>query len=106
MTRLIVDENVHKKLLALTHPVELCDSEGRVIARVTPVLDPALYEGLECPVSREELDRRKKNMDNPNNRTLGELLNDVIKGPSDCSPTTPATHPPASAPRASQGAEP
>lgn len=74
MTRLVVDENIHKKLLALTQPVELCDREGRVLARVTPVLDPALYDGLECPVSREELDRRRKNADNPANRTLAELL--------------------------------
>jgi len=74
MTRIVVDENVHKKLLALTLPVELCDSEGRVIARVIPVLDPALYEGLECPISREELDRRKKNRHNSKTYTTDEVL--------------------------------
>jgi hypothetical protein len=42
-----------------------------------PLNNPALYEGLECPVSREELDRRKKNMDNPNNRTLAELIEEL-----------------------------
>lgn len=74
MTRLVVDENIHKQLLSLTQPAELCDSAGHVIARVTPVFDPALYENLEGSISREELDRRKKNMDNPNNRTLADLL--------------------------------
>jgi hypothetical protein len=74
-----IDENIHKVLLSLTRPVELCDAEGHVIARVTPVLDPALYEGLECPVSREELDRRKKDMDNPNNPTLAELIEELKK---------------------------
>jgi len=74
MTKILIDENVHKVLLALTHPAELCDSQGHVIARVTPVLDPALYENLEGTISRGELDRRLKNMDNPNNPTLAEML--------------------------------
>jgi hypothetical protein len=74
MTKIVVDENVHKALLNLTHPVELCDSEGHVIARVTPVLDPALYDNLEGTISPEELDRRRKNVDNPNNPTLAEVL--------------------------------
>jgi hypothetical protein len=60
MTRLTVDAGIHTKLATLTAPVELCDDKGRVIGRFFPVLDPALYDNLECPLSREELDRRKR----------------------------------------------
>ena len=61
MTRIIVDELLKSKLNDLTQPLELCNAEGRVLARVFPVLDPALYEGLECPFSPEEIEHRKKN---------------------------------------------
>jgi hypothetical protein len=81
MIRIVVDENVHKVLLTLEHPAELCDSQGRVIARLTPVLDPAKYENLEGTISREELDRRKKNMDRSKMRTLSEVIADLEKRP-------------------------
>lgn len=70
-----LDEGVSKKLLGLTRAVDLCDAGGRAIARVTPVLDPALYD-LEGPVSREELDRRRESTSNPATRTftLAEAL--------------------------------
>ena len=74
MTRVPVDAAVHTVLLNLNASVELVDNAGRVVARVYPVLDPALYENLEGSISREELDRRKKDMDNPNNRTLSDVL--------------------------------
>lgn len=66
MTHLTVDENLHTKLLDLSHPVELCLSNGRVIGRFFPIPDPALYKGLECPFSREEIDRRKREMHREN----------------------------------------
>jgi hypothetical protein len=61
MTQVIVDEALRAKLLDLTRPLELCDSSGRVLGRFLPVLDPALYEGLEPQISEEEIQRRKQN---------------------------------------------
>ncbi len=60
MTQFILTEATLGQLPQLTHPVELCDAGGRVLGRFVPVLDPALYEGLEPQVSREELQRRKQ----------------------------------------------
>jgi hypothetical protein len=60
MTRVTVDSVLLSKLHNLTEPLELCDEAGHVLAKVRPVLDPALYGPLEPQVSKEELDRRSK----------------------------------------------
>jgi hypothetical protein len=61
MTRIVIDEATKEKLQALKSPAVLIDSEGHVVARVTPVYDPALYEGMDCPLSPEEIAERHKN---------------------------------------------
>jgi hypothetical protein len=61
MPRLIVDARLPDKLSDLVHPVELCDSSGRVLGRFFPQLDPSEY-CLEPQISEEEL-RRRKNSD-------------------------------------------
>ena len=61
MTKITLDDDLRSRLLNLTQPLELCDDSGRVLARLLPTLDPALYEGLEPQISREELQRRKQN---------------------------------------------
>ncbi len=61
MTQVLVDEALRAKLLDLTRPLELCDSSGRVLGRFLPVLDPALYEGLEPDISEAEIQARKQN---------------------------------------------
>ncbi len=60
MPRITLDAELQSKLLNLTLPLELCDESGRVLARVLPVMDPSLYEGLEPQISEEELQRRKQ----------------------------------------------
>jgi hypothetical protein len=60
MIRVTVDDMLREKLQGLLLPLELCDAQGRILARVFPVYDPALYEGLEPPFSREERQRRKQ----------------------------------------------
>jgi hypothetical protein len=60
MTRVVVDETLRTRLHNLDQPLELCDTSGRVLGRFLPVLDPALYEGLEPQISKEELQRRKQ----------------------------------------------
>jgi hypothetical protein len=60
MTRIVVDAALREKLHNLTEPLELCDEAGHVLARVTPVFDPALYGPLEPQISEEELRRREQ----------------------------------------------
>jgi hypothetical protein len=60
MTRIIVDALLRERLQNLAAPLELCNDEGRVLARLTPVYDPNEYGPLEPQVSEEELDRRSK----------------------------------------------
>ncbi len=60
MTQITLDANLAIKLHSVNEVVELCDPSGRVLGRFLPAPDPALYEGLESPISQEELQRRKK----------------------------------------------
>ena len=61
MTRITLDADLRSKLLDLTQPLELCDEEGQVLARLLPSIDSTSYEGLEPQISREEFQRRKQN---------------------------------------------
>ena len=58
MTRILYDAVLKEKLPNLERTIELCDEEGHVLARIKPVLDPALYTDLEPQISAEELRRR------------------------------------------------
>lgn len=60
MTRIVVDAVLRERLQDLSQHLELCDDEGRVLARLTPVYDPEEYGPLDPPISEEELDRRSK----------------------------------------------
>ncbi len=59
MTRVMVDDTLLSKLHNLSEPLDLCDQWGRVLARVTPLLDASDYEPWEPPMSEEELRRRE-----------------------------------------------
>jgi hypothetical protein len=71
MPKLIIDSTLHEKLLTLTHAVELCDSQGRVVGRYTPV-----PSGRGPQISEEEIQRRKSQ---EGGRTLAEILADLEK---------------------------
>jgi len=58
MTRVVVTKEMLAQLHNLTEPLELYDEQGHILARVEPVLDPALWGPLEPQVSVEELGRR------------------------------------------------
>jgi hypothetical protein len=72
MTRLIVDASLPEKLSGLVQPVELCDQTGRVLGRYFPKLDPSEYGPLEPQISKEELERRKR--DKGKTYTTAEVL--------------------------------
>lgn len=60
MSQIVFDEVLRSKLGDLRVPVEMCDENGKVIARVTPVYDPDRFGPLEPQVSTDELDRRRE----------------------------------------------
>jgi hypothetical protein len=72
MTKIIVDADTRNKLLNLAEPMELCDEEGRVLGRFTPVIDLSEWEPLSPEVSEEELDRRERS--NEKRYTTAEVL--------------------------------
>ena len=54
MTRILYDAALKEKLPNLETPIELCDEEGRVLARIQPVLDSE----FEPRISMDEVRRR------------------------------------------------
>jgi hypothetical protein len=74
MERIVVDQNLPAKLADILHPVELCDGEGRVLGRFTPVLDPIDICDSEPQLSEEEWRRREEE---PGGRSLREILADL-----------------------------
>ena len=72
MTRVVLDPVMREKLCNLAEPLEICDEVGRVLARLTPVYDPAEYGPLEPQVSEDELHRRQQS--NEKRYTTAEVL--------------------------------
>lgn len=58
MTRITVDDELKRKLHNLETELEICDEQGKVLARVKPVFNLADYD-VQLP-SKEELDRLSK----------------------------------------------
>jgi len=54
MKKVLFDAVLREKLADLDGPIEICDEEGRVLARVVPTPDPS----WEPPISKDELRRR------------------------------------------------
>ena len=52
----MLDDAMKAKLHNLAEPLELCDRDGRVLARVVPHYDPAEYD-LNPKISQEEIER-------------------------------------------------
>ena len=60
MTRITIDADLERKLLGFTRELELCDQQGRVVARVKPALDAFEFDPQMPLLSSEELDRLSK----------------------------------------------
>ena len=60
MTRVVLDADLKTRLLDLSEPLELCDGDGRVLARVLPVFTSTEDGPFEPQISEEELDRREQ----------------------------------------------
>ena len=74
MNRIVIDQASVEKLGALEQLAELCDESGHVLGYFTPTQDRSLYEGVESPISGEELTRRIKD---GGGRTLPEIMADL-----------------------------
>jgi hypothetical protein len=60
MTRVTIDEEMQKKLLNCTTPLELCNETGVVLARLTPFTpctDPEDWIEMGPPPTDEEIER-------------------------------------------------
>ncbi len=77
MTKVTIDHTMRDKLRNLSEPVELCDEEGRVLGYFTPVVDQSMYEGVDSPISEEELQRR---LNEDGGRPLADILRDLEEG--------------------------
>lgn len=76
MVKLTVDQETRAKLLDLNERLELCDESGRLLGYFNPVVDPSMYEGLDSPLCKEELDRRSRE---GGGRPLADILADLEK---------------------------
>jgi hypothetical protein len=74
MVRVTIDETFLAKLGGLDSPLELCDKTGCVVGHFIPQQDRSIYEGVECPVSDEELERR---LSEEPGRELDDILQDL-----------------------------
>ena len=74
MTRLIVEPEMSSRLVATSERVELCDRSGKTLGYFTPKFNPDDWEGLECPLSEEELHERLKDT---TGRPLADILADL-----------------------------
>lgn len=74
MNKIVVDEELRKKLHNLTESLELCDEQGNVLGYVTPVVDYSLYEDAIPQISEEELQRRESE---EGGRPLADILRDL-----------------------------
>jgi hypothetical protein len=76
MTQVILDPATLTKLRQVQEVAKLCDETGSVVGYFHPVIDTTEYEGIEPPMSEEEIARR---LQEPGGRTLAEILADLEK---------------------------
>ncbi len=59
MTVIVVDAELRSKLHNLTEPLQLCDADGRILARVVPVSDQGEWEQWEPAFDEADLARQE-----------------------------------------------
>ena len=72
MTRVRVDENLASQLAASPGPLELCDPNGKVVGRFTPITPSK----IEIPFTEEEIQKSKQKK---GGRPLADILADLEK---------------------------
>ena len=74
MTKLIVEPEMSSLLVGTSERIELCDGSGNTLGYFTPKFNPDDWEGLESPISDEELHERLKDT---TGRPLADILADL-----------------------------
>lgn len=74
MTRITVDRETLSRLGPLDQPIEFCDETGHTLGFFRPLPDREAYRDLQPLISREEIDRRKKEQ---GGRPLADILRDL-----------------------------
>jgi hypothetical protein len=81
MQTVVADPVLRDRLFNLTEEVEVRDEDGRVLGKYVPKprLSPEYEELMKtCPISDEELERRRKE---PEGRTLAEIWESLGRTP-------------------------
>jgi hypothetical protein len=60
MSQFILSANSLPQLATLTHPVDLCDSSGKVLGRFVPKFDLSEWEIVGDDLTDEELRKREQ----------------------------------------------
>src|SRR5262249_44298587 len=60
MSELTLDQTALSQLRAVKDSAKIIDESGRLLGYFIPAVDRELYEGLEVPVSNEELRRAER----------------------------------------------
>lgn len=62
MTKMIVEESLRSKLSKVEEEVEFCDESGNLLGIFYPLGKGrfSLPPGMECPISEEELEKRRQ----------------------------------------------
>ncbi|MBW3596606.1 MAG: hypothetical protein KY475_04955 [Planctomycetes bacterium] len=76
MDRIILDSALLANFGGLSDPVEVCDESGKRIGYFTPVAALDHYRTAQPPISRDEIERRKRNL---TGRPLRDILADLEK---------------------------
>jgi hypothetical protein len=76
MAPIQIDPALQQQLNGTTDPVAFCDSEGRVLGHFLPEAEYLryLYDTIECPLSEEEIARRRAE---PGGFTLQEIWQEL-----------------------------
>jgi hypothetical protein len=81
MTKVTIDPTTRAKLHNLAESLEVCDEEGQVLGYYAPLKkqgqDADLYEGVEIPLTDEEV---RQLLRQPPGRPLADILADLEKG--------------------------
>jgi len=60
MTRVFLDSAALARFNGVNERAVVCDEAGRTIGYFTPAVDGSLYEGVDIPISEDELDGRER----------------------------------------------
>lgn len=78
MNRIVLDDAILEKLGPLDHTAELCDGSGRTVGYFCPA-DRSDYEGVEAPISHEELRQREQEVGGFTTAELLERLHSLAR---------------------------